>query len=387
MRTPNPDTGTNEQKHSALCDTPYTYPIIFTMKLVQVILFIFYFYYGHAFDSPYTFRKRNSTMNRCGMAIPVKSVPSELNMVATIANSDHSGHPKEESFLRSRRPLGRFLTSFFRCIFWVVGWWVVKWRNTTFVHDEHNIRRHFLEKKDDMGIITFSNHISIFDDPGIWIGMFRFKTLTLKFLRSIVMEESWYWSKGKFSASIFRGLNCIPIKRGDIRALECPALREMHTRLNGKDEQNGNIREHVHLMIEGKINQHWRFVSKSPRFGKFRKGTAKLILSSPPKQTLVIPIYHTGLDQVFPEQKPEGYQQNDRLVGTTKSFWPKKGKRIDIYIGDPIDFSDIVPNDGYQFDQTIEKTLLDDINKKLYESMLQLDNKAKEREERERSDA
>lgn len=321
------------------------------------------------------------------MVIPTNQISTKINMVATVAKSGSSSFSKDENISRSRRPLGRFVTGFFRWIVWMIGWWVVKWRNKTFVHDENNNLRYFLEKKDDQGIITFSNHISIFDDPGIWIGLFKFKTLTLKFLRSIVMEESWYWAMGKFSASIFRGLNCIPIKRGDIRALECPALREIHSRLTGKDDKNGNVREHVHLMIEGKINQHWRFTSKSPRFGKFRKGTAKLIACSPPKQTLVIPIYHTGLDQVFPEEKPEGYQQNERLFGTTKSFWPKKGKRIDIYVGDPIDFSDMVPHEGYQFDETIEKSLLDEINKKLFESMLLLDNKAKEREAENGDDA
>lgn len=360
------------------------------MKYVRAILFLLCSYYGDGFyfgniGSRCNCRKRDSLEHCYGKVMPVTITPIKLNMVATVTKPGDDRCAREEINSRSRRPLGKIVTNLFRWIFWVIGSWVVKWRNKTFVHDENHNLRYFLEKKDNQGIITFSNHISIFDDPGIWIGMFKFKTLTLKFLRSIVMEESWYWAMGKFSASIFRGLNCIPIKRGDIRALQCPALREIHDRLNGKDEKNGNRREHVHLMIEGKINQHWRFASGSPRFGKFRKGTAKLIACSPPKQTLVIPIYHTGLDQVFPEEKPEGYQHNDRLIGTTKSFCPHKGKRIDIYIGDPIDFSDMVPQDGYQFDQMIDKGLLDAINQKLFERMLQLDNIAKEREERESS--
>lgn len=301
-------------------------------------------------------------------------------MIATTTKSNTHNRFHDGNVSQSRQPLGRFVTEIFRHVFWVLGWWVVKWRNKTFVHDPNNNLRHFYSNNGEKGILTFSNHISIFDDPGIWVGMFNLKTLSLKFLRSIVMEESWYWSFGKLSAGIFRGLNCIPIKRGDIRALECPALREIHGRLNGIDNQNENRREHVHIMIEGRINQHWRYHFGMPRLGKFRKGTAKLITCSPPKKTLVIPIFHTGLDQVFPEEIPAGIEMNDRLTGATKSFWPKKHKRIDIYIGDPVDFTDMVPENGYLFDDKTDKILLDRINLKLYESMIKLDQVAKREE-------
>lgn len=305
----------------------------------------------------------------------------QLNMISTSAKSKRVTHHEDGNVFKPRRPLGRFVTEIFRRLFWILGWWIVKWRNKTFVHDPNNNLRYFYNNNGEKGILTFSNHISIFDDPGIWIGIFNFKTLTLKFLRSIVMEESWYWSLGKLSAGIFRGLNCIPIKRGDIRALECPALRELYGRLNGLDHQvNGDRREHVHIMIEGRINQHWRYHFGMPRLGKFRKGTAKLIACSPPKKTLVIPIFHTGLDQVFPEEIPVGIEFNDRLTGTTKSFWPKKHKRIDIYIGDPVDFTDILPESGYSFDEKTDKNLLDTINLKLYESMIKLDQAAKHQE-------
>lgn len=194
-------------------------------------------------------------------------------------------------------------------------------------------------------------------------------------------------SKNTFKTKLsIRSCNCIPIHRGDLRGLEVPGLREMNNRLNGING-NGfnkklrNKREWCHIMQEGRIYQSWRFPEGVPKLGKFRKGAAKLIACSPPKKLIVLPIYHRGMDEIFPEEKPKGFDANDkmaaRVAAKTNSLFPKRGKTIDIFVGDPISFEDILPEEGFNFMEATDKTILETVNERLFSSMLELEAKAR----------
>ena len=279
-----------------------------------------------------------------------------------------------------RRPFGRFITSIFRILLAYYTKFIMNAMNKTYLHDENNNLRYLFDREDDVGVLTISNHQTVADDPGIWVGTIPLKKMNLDTMRTIVMAEEWYYSFGKYSANIFRGLNCLPIKRGDLRGLHSPALKEMHARLNGTVASKGKTekkkkKEWAHLMIEGRIYQSWRFQKDQPKLGKFRRGAAKLIACSPPKKMIVLPVYHTGMDEIFPEEKPEGWnpEKNSRLAGKTNSYFPKKGKRVDVYVGDPIDFSDLLPENGYDFNEVTDGALLESINGRLFEGMLHLD--------------
>eukprot|EP00557_Chaetoceros_sp_GSL56_P002236 CAMPEP_0176501454 /NCGR_PEP_ID=MMETSP0200_2-20121128/14168_1 /TAXON_ID=947934 /ORGANISM="Chaetoceros sp., Strain GSL56" /LENGTH=278 /DNA_ID=CAMNT_0017900339 /DNA_START=367 /DNA_END=1203 /DNA_ORIENTATION=- len=257
--------------------------------------------------------------------------------------------------------------------------------NKTYLHDPGDNIRLLFNREDDIGVLTISNHQSVADDPGIWCATIPLKFLTLDAIRTIIMAEEWYYAAGKFSSGILRGLNCIPIRRGDLRGLENPSLEEMHQRLNAignssnSSKRSNKRKAWAHIMVEGRIYQSWRFLPDEPRLGKFRRGAAKLIACSPPSKTLVLPIYHRGMDEIFPEEKPMGWnllENSQRIVGKTKSFLPKDGKRVDVYVGDPIDFSDLVPPLGYPFQETTDTTLLESITQRLYESMLVLESRA-----------
>lgn len=289
--------------------------------------------------------------------------------------------PKKRDLTSNRRQLGKTLTSFFKFLFIRAARWIMLRRNKSFLHDEIKVlERAVFDRDDCLGVLTFSNHISVFDDPGIWIGSLPFRSLTLDNMRSVFVSEEWFYALGSFSAAVLRGLNCLPLRRGDPRGLNSPQLQKMHERLNpdiGK-------REWVHMFAEGRILQPWRFDSVGlPRIGKLRLGTAKLILTTPPSRLIVIPIYHSGLDLVFPEDIPDEPFENDgrptRRSGKTRSFFPRKNQRIDIYVGEPIDFSDLVPPHGHPFhsDRT-DRDLLAPINDRLKNSMLTLEKKAAE---------
>ncbi len=293
---------------------------------------------------------------------------------------------KSTTPLGRRRPLGRVIASIFKFIIVYTTFFIMRIMNKTFLHDPNcNLRRYAFHRNDtDLGLLTISNHVSVIDDPGLWCGILPLRKLTLENMRNIVMVEDAYYRLGKFSALILHGLNCLPIRRGDIRGLESPQLKELHDRLTGKFLR----KEWCHIMVEGRICQPWRFNSLKenlPHICKFRLGAAKLIASSSPSKTIVLPIYHYGLHNVFPETPPEDAytltEDGSRLIATrmsgkTKIGFPRWGNRIDVYVGDPIDFTDLVPEEGYAFERTDKRELLSQINERLYNAMLQLEAKA-----------
>lgn len=320
-------------------------------------------------------RKRSSTTSDTSTQLRIQ--PARRRWQYTRSTDVDNSQP--------RRPYGRFITSIFRFLLSHFTKFIMTRMNKTYLHDDNNNLRYLFDREDDIGVLTICNHQTVADDPGIWVGTIPLKKLTLDTMRTIMMTEEWYYCFGKFSANVFRGLNCVPIRRGDLRGLQNPSLKEMHSRLNGiaaskGQNKNNNKKEWAHLMIEGRLYQSWRFQKGKPKLGKFRLGAAKLIACSPPKKLIVLPVYHQGMDDIFPEEKPEGWnpEKNSRIAGKTKSYFPKKGKRVDVYIGDPIDFTDVVPENGLDFGEDTEASLLETINNRLYEGMLKLDSFARD---------
>lgn len=203
------------------------------------------------------------------------------------------------------------------------------------------------------------------------------------------MTEGSYYSLGRFLSKFFRGANCVPIRRGDRRGLQNPQLGVLHGRLNGicpvgeRKKKNVKVkREWCHLMAEGRILQPWRYDPQGlPRLGKLRLGTAKLVASSPPKKTVVLPVFHDGMHNLTPETPPptKGGRSNivvDNRSGKTEKWVPTSGNRVDVYIGEPIDFSDLVPADGLPFSESPNMRLLNAINDRLRDALLVLEKRA-----------
>lgn len=293
----------------------------------------------------------------------------------------------------TRRPLGKFITSTCKWIIVLITSFIMKILNRTHVHDpNNNLQKYIFHRDCNTALLTISNHCSILDDPGLWCGSIPMKQLTLDKIRNIIMVEESYNYFGKVSSSILHGLNCLPIKRGDIRGLESPQLFQLYKRLNGMvhyiDDDTEQKKEWCHIMIEGRILQPWRYElphgNSLPQLGKFRLGAAKLIATSPPSNLIVLPIYHYGMHKIFPETPPKDEYKTDasgrisatRRSGKTKFQLPKVGNRIDIYVGEPIDFRDLVPKYGYLFKIPTSKSLLNDINSRLKDAMLDLEAKA-----------
>ena len=264
--------------------------------------------------------------------------------------------------------------------------------NTTVLHDDKKqLSTLILNRPLDKGLLTVSNHVSMADDPGIWCGILPFKALGPTFGRSIVMVEEFYYCLGSFSAAIFHRLKCLPVRRGDLRGLESPQLEALHARLNGRvklqknrrDDKNSR-RQWCHLMAEGRILQPWRFDPYDrPRLGRLRHGAAKLIACSPPSKTIVLPIYHDGMHHILPETPPsnitfrsESGAVPENKSGRTERWVPQIGKRVDVFVGNPIDFKDLVPANGLPFGAKVDETLIHAISDRLRLALLELEKRA-----------
>lgn len=128
------------------------------------------------------------------------------------------------------------------------------------------------------------------------------------------------------------------------------------------------------MCAEGRILQPYRFSADQPQLGKLRLGTAKLVASSPPASTVVIPIYHSGMHKLAPETPPPSNDalSNDDKAGQTLHWYPTSGNIIDVYVGAPLDFQDLVPPNGFDFSEKIPAKLLADINERLTQALLEL---------------
>lgn len=264
--------------------------------------------------------------------------------------------------------------------------------NKTVLHDDtKQLESLVLDRPHDTGLLTVSNHVSMADDPGIWCGTLPFKVLGPTYGRNIIMVEEFYYSLGSFSSAIFHGLKCLPIRRGDLRGLQSPQLEALHARLNGRvklqdnrDDNENSSSQWCHLMVEGRILQPWRFDPYDrPRLGRLRNGAAKLIACSPPPKTIILPIYHDGMHQILPETPPSNVTVRsesgaipENKGGKTERWLPHIGNRVDVFVGDPIDFTDLVPQDGLPYGEKVDQKLLHAISDRLRSALLELEQRA-----------
>ena len=106
---------------------------------------------------------------------------------------------------------------------------------------------------------------------------------------------------------------------------------------------------------------------------------------------MVLPIFHDGLAQILPETPPpdtsvtvrsESGDIPENKGGKTERWFPRSGKRCDIFVGKPLDFSDIVPPDGYPFSEKTDKKTLEAISDRLREALLELEQCAADTREK-----
>jgi len=202
--------------------------------------------------------------------------------------------------------------------------------NTVEVHHGERLVSAVENRQNGTGLFTVSNHASMLD-PAILAAMYPWDRDPDRTLQ--------YWPPWTLCTDVFFKVNPIlsfwltagkamPITRASPRGLKQKYLRDFHDKLDAGDW--------CHMFPEGKITQPWRFPKGKSRLGKFLPGVGKLITSCK-KNPILLPIYHKGMHDIVPEEEGD-----PRMPAKPRSLVPKCSKRVDIYIGRPIDVSDIL---------------------------------------------
>ncbi len=242
-------------------------------------------------------------------------------------------------------------------------------------------KRNKLNKSKKIPLLTVSNHKSMLDDPGLWT-LLPFLFMRPDTFRWVFCTEDIFFAN-KYLSKIFAAGNTLPLDRhGSI-------TQPMFNILRNKLLQGS----WCHIFIEGRVWQDWRFQDNifTPRLGPLKLGTARLIAHCDIDQLpIVIPMYHKGLDNVFPEIVIPNAKKSDR--SKAKSFKPLGNQHIELYIGDPIDFTPIISRFRDKYPGMIENydritfeliELYIDITRVIKSKMIALEQKAykKDRED------
>ena len=195
--------------------------------------------------------------------------------------------------------------------------------NDTSVHGAKNLEA-ALHRPSGQALITVSNHVAALDDP---------------LVMSLIIPQSYYgqpesirWTlcatdrcfKYKALSHLFTAAKVLPVERG--QGLNQPGMMAAKQRLASGDW--------VHIFPEGTRSKDGKSL------GSIRKGVGSLVASAaaatgsisstgsssaPHLPPLVIPFFHTGMNEVMPRGQ----------------ILPSVGRKVSVIVGEPIEMDDL----------------------------------------------
>ena len=171
------------------------------------------------------------------------------------------------------------------------------------VHFENPQEWNELTKNRAKGLLSFSNHVSYFDDPLL---ISNLGTTDYDDVRWIAADHKNFFGTA-MKGFIFSAGKCVPIIRGG--GLEQPGFDFLLERLAQKDW--------VHIFPEGGRTREDAGKLKTP----FKLGIGRLLAEAQP---IAIPFYHFGMHEILP-------------VG---SALPKTGRSVRVQFGQSTDIDD-----------------------------------------------
>lgn len=225
------------------------------------------------------------------------------------------------------------------------------------------------------GLLTYSNHQSMVDDPGLWVALLPWWRMPPEQFRWGLCTQDVFFASPIITA-IMRAGNIIPLNRSD--SIDQPLLKRFYEKL-----REGYW---CHIFPEGRVWQNWRFQKDEPILGKFKAGIGKVIAHSYPNDPIVLPVYHTGFDGVIPEKILPSAEGN-QLPSSPKSAIPQGGNQLRVFVGQPMSFhkkikafAEKYPSELLSWDTTLPKIhLYREITEELRHGMLCLEQEAYQR--------
>jgi monolysocardiolipin acyltransferase len=158
-----------------------------------------------------------------------------------------------------------------------------------------------LKERGDRGLLTFSNHVSLFDDPLL---LCNFPLGPYRQVRWVAADALNFFGTPA-RAWLFTAGKAVPIVRGAGGGVDQPGMRFLAQRL-----REGHW---VHVFPEGGRTRH-PLALMTP----FKAGLGRLMAETTP---VALPFYHYGMHQVLP-------------VGAKL---PRHGATVRALVGEPID--------------------------------------------------
>lgn len=164
------------------------------------------------------------------------------------------------------------------------------------------------ERPSGQPLVTVSNHTSCIDDPLMW-GLLPTKVSLREQMRWIPAAKEICFSN-KLLSTVFSLGRLVPVIRGD--GVYQQGLDFCIKRINeGK---------WVHVFPEGKVNMTGDNM-------RLKWGVGRMIAEAK-RLPLVLPLWHMGINDILPNGAP---------------YIPRLFKKFTVLVGDPIDFSSLLP--------------------------------------------
>ena len=173
----------------------------------------------------------------------------------------------------------------------------MQWLNTLTME---NYSAFSAARKQDTGLLTFSNHVSLFDDPLLTSCMSRTEWPRIRWIAADALN----FFGTPLLAAVFNAGKCVPIVRG--AGVDQPGMHFLAERL-----QHG---EWVHIFPEGGRTRDVDGRIQTP----LKTGMAELVRASKP---VVLPFHHHGMREVLP-------------IG---GRFPRFGKTVTVRFGEALD--------------------------------------------------
>lgn len=184
---------------------------------------------------------------------------------------------------------------------------LINYMNKNVCYNQDNLLKVLEKREKGVPLITVSNHLSCFDDPGIW-GCLGLNHFTYKNMRWSLAADNICFTNRFYSYFFMLG-KCVPVVRG--AGVYQDAVNFCIEKL-----RNG---EWLHIFPEGRVNVDQEFI-------RFKWGIGRIIYDLP-VTPIVVPMWHIGMEDILPNTQP---------------YYFRVRKVITLNFGSPIEVSDLV---------------------------------------------